>query len=77
MLKQMAERKEIMFNDEQVKEAVVSLLEIIVILQLEENPILGIVFIVLFKFVTHDIRIRLLFILLVVVLGVLPGDDID
>ncbi|WP_078379824.1 hypothetical protein [Sutcliffiella halmapala] len=66
-----------MFNDEQVQEAVVSLLEIIVILQLEENPILGIVFIVLFKFVTHDIRIRLLFILLVVVLGVLPGDDID
>lgn len=65
-----------MNNDEHVLETVVTLLDIIVVLQLEDNPVLGIVLIALFKYVTHDMRIRLLFILLIIVLGVLPGEEL-
>ncbi|WP_082232583.1 hypothetical protein [Halobacillus massiliensis] len=49
---------------------VIPLLEIITILIVEEdNPVLGVAFILLLKTVTEDLLIRIMFILLVIVLG--------
>jgi len=48
---------------------VIALLDIIVILQVEENPLIGIILVALLKTVTKDHLIRISLILLVMVLG--------
>ncbi|WP_423410161.1 hypothetical protein AABM38_09600 [Heyndrickxia sp. MSNUG] len=48
---------------------VLALLDIMVILQIEENPLIGIALVALLKTVTRDHSIRISLILLVLVLG--------
>ncbi|MEH7884340.1 hypothetical protein V7654_08435 [Bacillus sp. JJ1609] len=48
---------------------VIALLDIIVILQVEENPLIGIILVAHLKTVTKDHLIRILLILLVMILG--------
>lgn len=59
--------------DEPIKnlaaDMVIALLDIMVILQVEENPLIGIVLVALLKTITRDHLIRILLILLVIVLG--------
>lgn len=59
----------------EIEEFVISLLDIITILIVEDNPALGIVLLLLLKMVTKDKMIRISFILLVIVLdATLPKD---
>lgn len=59
--------------DEPIKnlaaDMVIALLDIMVILQVEENPLIGIVLVALLKTITRDHLIRISLILLVIVLG--------
>ena len=57
-------------------ELVIALLDIIVILQVEDNPLIGIVLVVLFDTVTKDPLIRITLILLVIVLGLSRNNSI-
>ncbi|MBO1511351.1 hypothetical protein [Metabacillus bambusae] len=56
-------------NDNHIIDTVISLLDIIVIIQIEDDPIIGIVLVALLKTVTKDRLIRILLILLVIILG--------
>lgn len=59
----------------EIEEFVISLLDIITILIVEDNPALGIVLLILLKMVTKDKMIRISFILLIIVLDAsLPKD---
>ncbi|WP_223292193.1 hypothetical protein [Salipaludibacillus neizhouensis] len=50
-------------------DTVISLLDILIIIQIEDDPIIGIVLVALLKTVTKDRLIRILLILLVITLG--------
>jgi hypothetical protein len=52
----------------EIEEFVISLLDIITILMVEDNPALGIVLLILLKMVTKDKMIRISLILLIIVL---------
>lgn len=56
-------------------ELVIALLDIIVILQVEDNPVIGVILVVLFDIVTVDPLIRITLILLVIVLGLLKNNS--
>lgn len=56
-------------HEDHVIDTVISLLDILVIIQIEDNPIIGIVLVALLKTVTKDRLIRILLILLVIILG--------
>lgn len=59
----------------EIEEFVISLLDIITILIVEDNPALGIVLLLLLKMVTKDKMIRISLILLIIVLDAsLPKD---
>lgn len=59
----------------EIEEFVISLLDIITILMVEDNPALGIVLLILLKMVTKDKLIRISLILLIIVLdATLPKD---
>lgn len=59
----------------EIEEFVISLLDIITILIVEDNPALGIVLLILLKMVTKDKLIRISLILLIIVLdATLPKD---
>ncbi|MCH1626715.1 hypothetical protein [Fredinandcohnia quinoae] len=56
-------------SNEFVIDSVISLLEVLVVISIEEVPYTGIVLAILLKTVTHDRLIRILLILLVITLG--------
>ncbi|KMJ60480.1 hypothetical protein AB685_01495 [Bacillus sp. LL01] len=56
-------------HENHIIDTVISLLDILVIIQIEDDPIIGIVLVALLKIVTKDRLIRILFILLVIILG--------
>lgn len=56
-------------HEDHVIDTVISLLDILVIIQIEDDPIIGIVLVALLKTVTKDRLIRILLILLVIILG--------
>jgi hypothetical protein len=56
-------------HEDHVIDTVISLLDILVIIQIEDDPIIGIVLAALLKTVTKDRLIRILLILLVIILG--------
>ncbi|WP_273130868.1 hypothetical protein ACNRWW_06590 [Metabacillus sp. HB246100] len=58
-----------------VTEAVITIVDILVILMVDDNPIIGIVLVALLKVVTEDVRIRVLFILLLLTLGVTDSQN--
>ncbi|APH05660.1 hypothetical protein [Bacillus weihaiensis] len=58
-----------------VTEAVITIIDILVILMVDDNPIIGIVLVALLKVVTEDVRIRVLFILLLITLGVTDSQN--
>ncbi|WP_241773224.1 hypothetical protein [Bacillus sp. LL01] len=69
-----AERKLLLMDmvdehENHIIDTVISLLDILVIIQIEDDPIIGIVLVALLKIVTKDRLIRILFILLVIILG--------
>ncbi len=56
-------------HEDHVIDNVISLLDILVIIQVEDDPIIGIVLTTLLKVVTNDRLTRILLILLVIILG--------
>lgn len=56
-------------QENQITDFVISLLDIITILLVEDDPILGIVLVALLKTITEDRLVRICLILLVIVLG--------
>ena len=56
-------------HEDHVIDNVISLLDILVIIQVEDDPIIGIVLTTLLKVVTNDCLTRILLILLVIILG--------
>ena len=61
-------------DNEHIIDAVISLLEVFVIISIEESPYTGIALAILLKSITHDRLIRILFILLIITLGEVWGD---
>ncbi|MGX6443723.1 hypothetical protein ACWM35_10970 [Neobacillus sp. K501] len=59
----------------EIEEFVISLLDIITILMVEDNPALGIVLLILLKMVTKDKMIRISFILLIIALDATLTND--
>lgn len=59
----------------EIEEFVISLLDIITILMVEDNPALGIVLLILLKMVTKDKMIRISFILLIITLDATLTND--
>jgi hypothetical protein len=62
-------------HEDHVIDTVISLLDILVIIQIEDDPIIGIVLVTLLKTVTKDRLIRILLILLVIILGEISEKD--
>lgn len=62
-------------HDHEIVDTVISFLDIFTILLVEDNPIVGIVLVVLMKTVTKDRILRILLILLVIVLSVTLQDE--
>ena len=56
-------------NNDHIVDTVISLLEVLVVITIEEVPYTGIALAILLKTVTHDRLLRILLILLVIVLG--------
>ncbi|GLB61419.1 hypothetical protein [Cytobacillus sp. NCCP-133] len=56
-------------NNDHIVETVISLIEVLVIISIEEIPYTGIALAILLKTVTHDRLIRILLILMVIVLA--------
>jgi hypothetical protein len=56
-------------HEDHIMDTVISLLDILVIIQIEDDPIIGIVLAALLKTVTKDRLTRILLILLVIILG--------
>ncbi|MGO4886869.1 hypothetical protein ACJ2A9_03845 [Anaerobacillus sp. MEB173] len=56
-------------HEDHIIDTVISLLDILVIIQIEDDPIIGIVLTTLLKVVTKDRLTRILLILLVIILG--------
>jgi hypothetical protein len=61
-------------SDINIIDDVLLLLDFIVILKLEDNPIIGIIMIALLKLVTEDRTTRIALILLVIVLSTIPSE---
>ena len=57
-------------QDHEVADIAIGFLDIFTIILVEENPIIGIVLVILLKTITEDRILRILLILLVIVLGV-------
>lgn len=64
-----------MNEDFDILGTVISLLDIIVIISIEDEPLIGIVLALLLKIVCKDKLIRILLILLVIVLGEVIGEE--
>ncbi|OMP67050.1 hypothetical protein [Domibacillus epiphyticus] len=62
-------------QEHDITDDVISLLDVITILLLEENPILGIVLVALLKTVTEDRLARISLILLVIILGTTKSEQ--
>ncbi|MET3508502.1 hypothetical protein [Halalkalibacter oceani] len=52
-----------------IDEGILPLLDVMTILLIEDNPVLGIVLLALFKFATEERLVRISFILLIIVLN--------
>ncbi|RPK15203.1 hypothetical protein [Priestia endophytica] len=64
-----------MNGDFDILDPVISFLDIIVIIFIEDEPLIGIVLALLLKIVCKDKLIRILLILLVIVLGEVIGEE--
>jgi hypothetical protein len=56
-------------HDNHIIDTVISLLDILVIIQIEDDPIIGIVLVALLKTVTSNRLVRISLILLLIILG--------
>jgi hypothetical protein len=61
-------------HEDHIIDTVISLLDILVIIQIEDDPIIGIVLGTLLKAITKDRLTRILLILLVIILGEISGN---
>ncbi|WP_413374930.1 hypothetical protein [Alkalihalobacillus sp. 1P02AB] len=57
------------------RDDIILFLDIIVVLMLEEAPILGLVFVALLKTVTHEVLPRLALIILIIVMSIVYTED--